>query len=397
MKILVADDDTIARKVLQTFLRQSQHDVIVVENGNQALEVMLGPDAPHVAIFDWMMPGLSGPELCTRLREHTFPVQPYLIILSARKEKHDIATALDAGADDFLIKPFNIVETQARLRVAARAIERQLGLHRQITQSQAALQEHVALFEPESLETEATAALLDNVGALQPELIEPALFEALSAASGQAMRIVPPPENFDHVVLGWSGFLLTREELWIDVLLEAPIATAEQLYAEAHGVRAEPENLKTFCAGLQVALTDGLTQRLRSRRTPFFVPLDPQAPLCERSPLLRSLARRAGKTWFLAAGETPVSVSLLPLRSPLVRKNATELRRLDVLVRSYPPPELEEIMLMPEGLALTQRLINRIGIDAQGREHPPLIDVHRVSALARHYNRNHVSHVAAEL
>ncbi len=397
MKILVADDDTVARKVLQTFLRQSQHDVIVVEDGNQALEVMLGPDAPLVAIFDWMMPGLSGPELCTRLREHPFSVQPYLIILSARKEKHDIAAALDAGADDFLIKPFNIVETQARLRVAARAIERQFALHRQVTDVSAALQQHVALFEPESLEAEAAAPLLDDVGALQPAQVEPALVEALSAASGQAMRLVAPPEKFESAVLGWSGFLLTREELWIDVLIEAPLTTAEQLYLGAHGVRSEPENLRAFCAGLQIALNDELAQRLRTRRTPFFAPLDPQAPLSERSPLLRSLARRAGKTWFLAAGESRVSVSLLPLRSPLVRKTASELRRLDILVRPYPPPELEEIMLMPEGLALTQRLIDRIGIDAQDRTQPPLIEVHRVSALARHYNRNHVGPVPAEL
>src|ERR1700690_1597564 len=99
MKILVVDDDPVARKVLNAFLTQSNYDVDVVEDAEQALDAMQEEDAPPIAIIDWQMPGMDGLELCAALREMDLPLQPYLFILHTKKDKNDIAQALDAGAD----------------------------------------------------------------------------------------------------------------------------------------------------------------------------------------------------------------------------------------------------------------------------------------------------------
>ena len=124
-RILAADDNAVCRAVLKVFLEQSHYEVRLVNNGRSAMEALLEPDAPTIALLDWVMPDIDGPEVCRQIRTHEFAIEPYLIILSDKKEKTDVAFALDAGADEFLSKPFNMVEMCARLRVAERAILRQ--------------------------------------------------------------------------------------------------------------------------------------------------------------------------------------------------------------------------------------------------------------------------------
>lgn len=123
MKILVADDNAVARSVLRAFLDQAGFKPVVVENGEEALKVMLGEHPPAVAILDWMMPGLSGLDVCMKIRAASLPIRPYIIMLTARSTKADVALGLDAGADEFITKPFNQVEMMARLRVARRMVE----------------------------------------------------------------------------------------------------------------------------------------------------------------------------------------------------------------------------------------------------------------------------------
>lgn len=154
MKILVVDDGAVTRRVLDTFLKQSGHEVVVVEDGPAAFSALTAPDAPHVAIIDWMMPDITGPELCTKLCAHPFAIRPYLLILTGRNEKRDIVAALDAGADDFISKPFNIEEMQARLRVAERHVRLQLHYQRRLAELEEKLARHA---EPVAPTTEPAA------------------------------------------------------------------------------------------------------------------------------------------------------------------------------------------------------------------------------------------------
>lgn len=129
MKILIAEDDMVSRRVLQATLVKWGHDVIVASDGDEALTVLQGADAPPLAILDWMMPGLDGVEVCRRARQSSpATTPPYIILLTARTEKEDVVAGLEAGADDYLTKPFVRVELRARIEVGARVIKLQKGL-----------------------------------------------------------------------------------------------------------------------------------------------------------------------------------------------------------------------------------------------------------------------------
>jgi DNA-binding response OmpR family regulator len=129
VRILIAEDDPLSRALLTRSLQQWGHEVESVADGLEAYGRLLDPNAPPIAILDWTMPGLEGPEICRQVRAATLRMQPYLVILTARDTAADLAIALEAGADDFLSKPFDRVELQARLQAGIRIIH----LHRALT------------------------------------------------------------------------------------------------------------------------------------------------------------------------------------------------------------------------------------------------------------------------
>jgi two-component system cell cycle response regulator len=127
VKILIADDDAVSRRLLAGTLAQFGHEVVAVEDGDQAAAALLAPDAPQLAIIDWVMPGLDGLEVCRRLRQRPTPYT-YIILLTSRDRRSDMLQALDAGADDFLSKPCDPLELRVRLRSGERVIALQAGL-----------------------------------------------------------------------------------------------------------------------------------------------------------------------------------------------------------------------------------------------------------------------------
>lgn len=128
MHILAADDDSVSRTLLARTLEQWGHDVEVVADGIEARRRLIEPGAPAVAILDWGMPGLEGPDVCRQVRAAAVRIQPYLVMLTARRAPEDLAVALEAGADDFLSKPFNRVELMARLHAGMRILTLQRAL-----------------------------------------------------------------------------------------------------------------------------------------------------------------------------------------------------------------------------------------------------------------------------
>ena len=125
MRILLADDDALYRTLLSATLRRWGFEIEMVENGEQALARLTAPDAPPLAILDWMMPGLSGPEVCRRVRAHSAVRYTYILLLTARDRTEDLVAGLEAGADDYLTKPFDVSELRARLRAAQRILDLQ--------------------------------------------------------------------------------------------------------------------------------------------------------------------------------------------------------------------------------------------------------------------------------
>jgi len=105
MRILIAEDDKTSRSILSAILKKLGHDPVAVEEGNSAWDIMQKTDAPQLAILDWEIPGLNGPALCEKLRGQNRKTPLYLILLTSRRDTQDIVQGLEAGADDYMIKP----------------------------------------------------------------------------------------------------------------------------------------------------------------------------------------------------------------------------------------------------------------------------------------------------
>ncbi len=127
MRILIADDDPVSRRLLQGALTRLGHEVTAVADGVAAVSALSVPGAPELAILDWMMPGLDGLTVCREIRRRPEPYV-YVILLTARDRREDMVIALDAGADDFLTKPFDPVELRARLHSGQRILDLQQRL-----------------------------------------------------------------------------------------------------------------------------------------------------------------------------------------------------------------------------------------------------------------------------
>ena len=126
MKVLVAEDDPVSREVICARLKKWGFQVIATENGSDAMAELRKKDAPTLAILDWMMPGMDGIEICRRVREGERML--YIILLTARGTTENVVEGLTAGADDYLIKPFNKEELHARILVGLRVMELQKAL-----------------------------------------------------------------------------------------------------------------------------------------------------------------------------------------------------------------------------------------------------------------------------
>jgi CheY-like chemotaxis protein len=138
-RVLIADDDAISAQVLEATLRQWGYTVVVARDGLAAWEMLKAEDSPRLAILDWMMPGLEGPEVCRRVRALHRAVPTYIILLTAKRNAQDIVAGLESGADDYVTKPFDQAELHSRLRVGERIVELQQGLADRVRELEEAL------------------------------------------------------------------------------------------------------------------------------------------------------------------------------------------------------------------------------------------------------------------
>jgi PleD family two-component response regulator len=130
MKVLIADDSAPSRTLLKAALVRWGYEVIPVADGAAAWEALASDDPPPMAILDWVMPKLTGPDVCRRVRETRREPYTYLLLLTSKHTKDEIVEGMDAGADDYVVKPWDEHELQVRLRAGKRIIDLQMDLLR---------------------------------------------------------------------------------------------------------------------------------------------------------------------------------------------------------------------------------------------------------------------------
>jgi phosphoserine phosphatase RsbU/P len=139
MRILIAEDDPVPRTVLERTLKKWGHEVVLTCDGAEAWQALERPDAPKLAILDWIMPHLDGPDVCRKVRDLVRPEPTYIILLTSKQQKEDIVIGLDSGADDYVTKPFDQQELQSRIRVGERMLTLQQKLADRVRKLEEAL------------------------------------------------------------------------------------------------------------------------------------------------------------------------------------------------------------------------------------------------------------------
>lgn len=190
MKLLIADDDLTSRAMLAAVSRKWGYEPISVEDGEEAWQILQEPDAPLLLLIDWEMPRLDGLGLCRRIRQQASDNPPFIILLTSRNETDDVVAGLEAGANNYIVKPFANAELKARLQVG----ERMLELQGELIQTQ-----RILTFERETIEN-----IILKMRSSKP-------FEAnnlrtldlpVEKTSGDVLLSAYRPDNARHIMLG---------------------------------------------------------------------------------------------------------------------------------------------------------------------------------------------------
>ena len=128
MKILIAEDDLTSRRILEAILAKWNYEVIATSDGLEAWQALQTENAPPIAIIDWMMPGMDGVDFCRKIRQTQTLTPTYIILLTSKAQQEDVVAGLEAGANDYIRKPFEREELRARIQVGERVVELQAAL-----------------------------------------------------------------------------------------------------------------------------------------------------------------------------------------------------------------------------------------------------------------------------
>ena len=139
MKILLAEDDLISARLVTMRLTQWGHEVVCASNGIEAIEALDHPEGPQIAILDWMMPVMDGVQVCRAIRATTRKFPLYLILLTAKGSKGDLVIGMEAGADDYIVKPVHAQELRVRIEAGVRNIQLQQKLQQRVEELEKAL------------------------------------------------------------------------------------------------------------------------------------------------------------------------------------------------------------------------------------------------------------------
>ena len=139
MKVLIAEDEIVSRRLLESALPRWGYDVVTATDGEEAWTLLQEPDAPTIMVLDWLMPRLDGVEICRRIRAHPVLSSVYIILLTSRAAVEDVVHGLEAGANDYITKPFDAAELRARMQVGVRVVNLQTMLAERVREVEEAL------------------------------------------------------------------------------------------------------------------------------------------------------------------------------------------------------------------------------------------------------------------
>lgn len=403
MKVLVADDDALIRRLLMALLNKLGHQVEVAENGQAAWKALDTETPPALAILDWVMPGLDGVEVCRRLRASPRKTRTYVLLLSAKAEKQEVITGLDAGADDYLVKPFDPMSLLARLRVAQRIITYQHKLQQNIEEMEELLQRHNLLGEMFGKQSRHMEASAGNAGrsvstGVAPDKWIPSvvsnerlseIFAASFAAVGLGGAGVVTAETITQsegaTFTAWEPLVFIKQGVWMDLLFEADETSVVAMFefllgripvSEREMLDFLAETFNLICTAVKTALGESNISALvpiisRSIRTSALTVQPPSSSSvtqhCVRLPNIRG------------------SITVIRQSAPVLHKSLGALHPFDIMAENLPSPGDPNVFLLNQGVILSERYIEKLTAVARSAQVDLRVPVILLSRLAEFF------------
>jgi CheY-like chemotaxis protein len=378
-KVLVAEDSTTQRKLLTALLQQLSLEPIEAVDGKEALDHLLRPDGPRLALIDWEMPGFSGVEVCKKVRESNLSIRPHLILVTGRSERSDVVQALEAGADDYLTKPPYPAELQARVQVGLRNVTLQNELKQRIEQLEGALRRLEVVGGVAAQSTGKTSVIgARREGNLRPELEVLDAVRALPQRFASVLMSFKGPQGASEPAELWAhlSLALPAQGAWLDVTLAVSRRLAGEAFNRLSG------NLATSDQSLLDGVSDVLTLVMRGF----------QEQLEELGiAVLKPLASRAF-VGSIAVPEAPHRLKLeeagwtlnvVQTAAPVRSAKFQELGAGTVLIHPLSPPKLPDVEVLAKGTILKPSYLSRASAFFRGDAAQTEVSIMDVSAFAK--------------
>lgn len=405
MKVLVIDDDPNAQRILKLLLQSAGFDPLGCASAEEGLIIARGESSPRIIICDWRVGGIDAPLFCRRLREAKPPFRPFLYVISNRTGKEEIAQALDAGADDYLAKPFNLLEVQARLRAATRLLQHQADLQRQVEEAAANTERNQLLGEMLSQRSSSkisnilqnSAATVTAVQQSSPPrkagdfssydiryMCAATLMEMKLALEDTTARMAPPNLRSAEFC-AWIPLLLPAEQLWMDLLLGGCMSDAAALFERS--LQRKPENYKEtlgFLSELLRIMANGFHRSLQLQDPQTVSPVGPRAtqPILSKS---MPFIPQGTKSHDLIIDGCRLTLTFIHHSCPRTEVEPGGLREFDYLGEALPPAQVTAIPLFKKGSIMGRRFVDKLREQAELTRFDYVATVHRPSPMGRYF------------
>ncbi|MDJ0765919.1 MAG: response regulator [Myxococcota bacterium] len=392
MRVLIADNSKTIRLRLG-FLLGSIGDVEIIEaqGGQDALKYLTSDDPPKIALLAWMMQDLSGIEICKEIRKRTFSgdgvnVSPYIIIMTSKSRVEDIAEGLEAGADDYIEKPWNDIELKARLEVAKRSVALQNEFRRRYLELESLVRRYevahnviaatprsdalVADLVTEPRQTRSTSILstVDSTLSLDKHLVS--AFSKIGCGPAIVAKWGGThPDPAPHMV--WTASILEEAGIWMDFSAEIDPTALGLVHKRIEGQGDQVSSLPDDTLKTMVEIAQNEIRLALRRQKLNAWPIGNPVILTKHRAKLPPIDADYAELIKITLGDANIYIAVTDQESPVVSADVKSLESFDVVVEDLYSPWNETSVILKKGTSIRRFHINKL-MDIAEHEDPPI-------------------------
>lgn len=381
MKILIAEDDPNTGQFLKIILNKVGYETVMATSGSQAWEILQQEDSPKLAIFDWMMPGMSGVELCKKLRMTNERIRTYVILLTARSEMNDIITGLKSGADDYITKPFNRIELLARLKVGERSLDLQNQLVARIQNLEEAARRNQLLGEAlQSKGKPAKSTLPKDLGV---DHILARTLTQMGVGTFEVQKGNAIDHNFKPDFTAWTCLFLEQQSVALDIKVEIDRPSAEAMLAKiVNNAKVSDEKILDMLSEILNITQSNSKPAFNEKGIQIISPYTPKATLAGQV-ISNGYDSDEIDQFHFKSSKINMKLEVIKNSASLVEKSPSELHSFEVVAKPVCWPDNKERIILNKGILLNEFYILKLSDVSHMREDGELkVSVYKPSPLS---------------